>query len=382
MNILFSNFMDTLKISQKNDDDVSLQNEQVLLQSLLPEMPIQQRIFSRSSSPVTICNNFSFENKDKDVNVELLFNNSTPPQIQRNSYVDSSIKLLGKKQDYVSSGNGKTENEDSFEYIALFDGHGSDACIEYIKNMNLNVAFEKQNPAYHLYNLLSDQSIVDISSGSTLVYARVFDTHIEYDYLGDSTIFVYLNDVLVSTNINNHHTTNNKAEIARIQDFGVIEVGYAPVVLNKNTMSLKQSYPYNFQKITSSQQTQHKNSTERTKRNVKRLSTTLVPTQCLGHCGVTGILSCPVIIPYDKNNDKIKIICVSDGVTDVLCLDEKVEDNDYNIIAKLSANDIIDFVEERWMKEWDYEYKGVTTKEKFTSFDDCSVIIYTNEIVA
>ena len=137
MNILFNNFMDTLKISQKNDDDVSLQNEQVLLQSLLPEMPIQQRIFSRSSSPVTICNNFSFENKDKDVNVELLFNNSTPPQIQRNSYVDSSIKLLGKKQDYVSSGNGKTENEDSFEYIALFDGHGSDACIEYIKNMNL-----------------------------------------------------------------------------------------------------------------------------------------------------------------------------------------------------------------------------------------------------
>ena len=97
---------------------------------------------------------------------------------------------------------------------------------------------------------------------------------------------------------------------------------------------------------------------------------------------MTGILSCPVIIPYDKNNDKIKIICVSDGVTEVLCLDEKVEDNDYNIIAKLSANDIIDFVEERWMKEWDYEYKGVTTKEKFTSFDDCSVIIYTNEIVA
>jgi hypothetical protein len=110
------------------------------------------------------------------------------------------------------------------------------------------------------------------------------------------------------------------------------------------------------------------------------LNTNLVPTQCLGHLGVTGIE--PEIYTAEFDDEEyIRVIVYSDGVDDMIC-DDFIEDSEF--MTSANCDEIIEKSKKRWKAQWKVlpdvaDTPGV--KPYITSFgrgDDCSIGIWDN----
>jgi serine/threonine protein phosphatase PrpC len=100
----------------------------------------------------------------------------------------------------------------------------------------------------------------------------------------------------------------------------------------------------------------------------------LVPTQSLGHRGITGLEPSVHIIDI-QSNDEITVIIGSDGLWDMIC-----EEDTQFLSTCSSAEELCKFAEDRWKQEWNYiidmAFPDVMEKTSFDDFDDITVGIY------
>jgi len=239
----------------------------------------------------------------------------------------------GSKQDFFVQGQ-----VGDMHYLGVMDGHGGHACINYVRTLDFDFIASQTDPALTIWNLI--QAKQDFyGSGCTFTFARI--THIiEVWNIGDSLTQVFLNEQVFTSDI---HTFLLPKEVERTHSLIERLVhANAPHVISDIHIQDKPSIVGHF--FTGDK---------------------LVPSQSLGHNGCTGFAPHKLVIPY-KSTDRIRIVCVSDGVTDM-----QVD------LAQGTALEIAKEAERKWNKTW--IYKGHETT--FQSSDDISCVVWENNVV-
>ena len=96
-------------------------------------------------------------------------------------------------------------------------------------------------------------------------------------------------------------------------------------------------------------------------------------TNCLGHNGVTG----KFIEHYEYNfnlDNNIKIIVATDGFWDMFYRDD---DEDIILNAK-NADDLTKHAEKKWKQDWMQVWRGKEYPQKFRTYDDIAVALFSN----
>jgi len=243
----------------------------------------------------------------------------------------------GKDQDYAVCGR-----VNDTDYIAVFDGHGRDRCIDYVRTLVMNDIMGKENPARELWDLV-ERGGNFFESGTTMTMARIKDNTIEIWNIGDSQTHVFINGELVhKTSI---HTFLNPAEIERTRPLiHFIQSSKAPFPVSDTTVENIES-PVGYFKMGES----------------------LVPSQSLGHNGMTGFAPCFKQIQFEPT-DKVRIVCGSDGLFDMLV-----------DVSTGTAEELTGEAERRWRQEWNFfDGKRVYKTNYGGSIDDISCAVWEN----
>jgi serine/threonine protein phosphatase PrpC len=277
--------------------------------------------------------------------------------------ITNKEKQLSKQQDYTVKGHYKNkETDEEFDWIALFDGHGTNLIIDKIKNIDLEKFIATDNPPLALQTFLTNENILSKyeSSGSTMCVAKIYKEYIQCFVVGDSYLFVYQDGNKIYSNP--LHKWNNESEINRLKklDSGLtLTDSITFEVIDENIMT-----SFNSKYLTFSNGLQ------------------IAPTQTIGHNNITGISPEIFYIPLIPNSD-YRILMASDGVFDVLMNDE----DEILEFSKKSCDEIVELAENRWKQSWysvvsneddDSESNKLYGPFKFTDphhFDDISAII-------
>ena len=243
----------------------------------------------------------------------------------------------GKKQDY--SVFGRVNHS---EYIAVFDGHGLDRCINYVRTLPINEIMATENPARTLWDLVESGGNF-YESGTTFTMARITGTRIEIWNIGDSQTHVFLNgENVYKTDI---HTFLNPAEVERTRSLvHFISNSKAPFPVSETRVENVES-PIGYFKMGES----------------------IVPSQSLGHNGMTEFAPSFKEI-YFEPTDKVRIVCGSDGLFDMLV-----------DVSKGTVEELTGEAERRWRQEWEFCDGKRTYKTTYGGcIDDISCAIWEN----
>ena len=241
----------------------------------------------------------------------------------------------GRKQDYFVAGQ-----IGDMHYLGVMDGHGRDACIDYVRTLDFDLIASQSDPAQALWDNIQASGKNFAGSGCTFTFARITDV-IEVWNVGDSETRVYVNDQEFRTEL---HTFHNLKELERTKPLvHFIRQTTAPRVTSSQHIQDLPSFTGYFNNGDS-----------------------LVPSQSMGHNGATGFAPHKQVIPY-KPTDRVRIVCVTDGVTDM------------NVdLAHDSALDIANEANRKWKQPWTYKgYPGI----KFENVDDISAVVWENTVV-
>lgn len=278
--------------------------------------------------------------------------------LYREIIITEHIEQLSKGQDHTISGETIYENQ-KIQYAAVFDGHGSDSVICFIRQISkekMDEIMATKCPATTLYYYINASYICKFneSSGSTMCLARIFSDYIEIINVGDSRGVVFKNDKIEF--ISKEHNYNNIAEQSRI----------------KKEEKFKKFYSVSSIKVIG------KNILEEDiiKYVLFNDDSGLALTQALGHNGKTGIKPTTSIIPY-SNKDSIRIILGSDGFFDMIIHDNNNNfiNSDLLAILDLPGQIILNRAVNRWQQEWEIIYSVEKVQFKKEDCDDVSIIV-------
>lgn len=243
----------------------------------------------------------------------------------------------GSKQDYAVCGHTNTS-----QYVAVFDGHGTHKCIEHIRSLDMDNVMETDNPMLTLWDLTLTDTF---RTGATASIARITGTRIELWSMGDSEIHVFINDKLAySTEV---HTFTNSKEIERTK------------TLVRRIQPVKAPFPVSDTRV------------ENIDSPVGDFITgeSLVPSQSLGHNGMTGFAPCVHVIEF-MPIDKVRIVGGTDGLFDMLVQ-----------VSHGNAQQIVDEAEKRWRMKWDFfDGKRDYKTDYGGTIDDISCVIWENTV--
>jgi serine/threonine protein phosphatase PrpC len=306
-------------------------------------------------------------------------------QNTRTIYHDCKTVQLDKRQDFSQKGKGKDTFGDKgeFDYIVVMDGHGDPRyfkkCFSDIVDiMDFSTLLATENPVNSIVDFIDLHSrlsmkVVGINAflqvGSTLSIAKIYNNPDKIKVVcysvGDSRIAIYKNGSQVY--INEPHTIMTLREHDRLRSklidgSATIVDGHNFKLINSNTITRCENNRVLF-----------------TYGNY--LDTNLVPTQCLGHLGVTGIDPEIYTAEFDAS-DNIRVIVYSDGVDDMIC-DELIEDTEF--MVSHICDEIIDKSVKKWNSPWIVVTAAADTGAQkdvvtttFGKGDDCSVGIWDN----
>lgn len=243
----------------------------------------------------------------------------------------------GKNQDYAVFGRVKDS-----DYIAVFDGHGYDNCIQYVRSLKMDEIMTTENPARTLWDLVESGGNFS-NSGTTFTMARITGTLIEIWNIGDSQTHVFLNGENVYKS--DIHTFLNPAEVERTKPLiHFIRSEKAPFPVS-DTLVENIDSPIGYFKMDEA----------------------LVPSQSLGHNGMTDFAPSFQQIRF-KPTDKVRIVCGSDGLFDM-----RID------VSNGSALELAQEANRRWLKEWDFFDGKRTHKTTYGGIiDDISCAIWEN----
>jgi hypothetical protein len=281
--------------------------------------------------------------------------------INRPSHViDVSTKLsqLSKKQDFVISEQAIDKNTgELFNWIVVFDGHGSNDCIDFIRQIPLQDMIEfiiSENPIENLSDYINKNIELDFSSGSTMCLIKIYLNRIICINCGDSQAAIYRNGELEF--ITEEHNYKNEKEKLRLGN----NVNYLPSsnikIEDINTLiSVYSEY------------------IEWKAENYTKLACS----QCLGHNGITGCAPDTDIIPITQG-DRFKVILGSDGLWDMVMKDNE---EDISQLYEMDAEKIMNQTVERWLQPWNMidrlNNNSIIHHSKYKPYqcDDIAVIV-------
>jgi serine/threonine protein phosphatase PrpC len=256
--------------------------------------------------------------------------------------METAIIQHGSQQDYAVSGY-----VGDMQYIAVMDGHGTNECINFMRELDFDEVASAPNPAEALWDKVENGGTF-IRSGSTLTFARVYENIIDVWNVGDSTTVVFINDELVYTTTK--HNFSNPDEIKRVRDqklVSFIRPGKSPFPVSETTIENIESPVGVFPN--------HEH---------------LVPSQSYGHGGLTGFAPSRKQLVFHPT-DKVRIVCGSDGLFDML-VDVKTG----------SAQNLVQEASRRWRKtDWVFLDGKTQIRTKYCDEDDISCAIWENKIV-
>jgi serine/threonine protein phosphatase PrpC len=269
-------------------------------------------------------------------------------------YFESVEKQLGSGQDFAY-----VTKADEYTGGMVCDGHGLSGCINVIRSMNMTEILSSAEPIQTMHDILESMGpLIHLQSGSTAVYAKIFDDHVDCGSIGDSSIIIFVNGHVVWQN--KPHNYSNPSEMARLCGKCVAKRDWCPKMISETELVMVPSPRITF--------------------NDTRVI--LVPTQSLGHRNATGFA--PEIHRVDfVHGDLVRVVLFSDGVSDMLC---DTLPNDTTSLLTMSAVEIAQRAETRWRKMWDCvaDYRDIANSaRKPTQFppngyDDVSVAVIQN----
>lgn len=247
-------------------------------------------------------------------------------------------------QDYIIIGHCE-----DFSYYIIFDGHGSDTIIDFIRTIPeeiMNKIMEKEKSIEEMQMFITVNANLEKteSSGSTMCGCKIYSDKLILMNCGDSHAICCINDDFFKTDI---HDYTNENEVRRVKALdATFENNSQLRVIDETTIESIPGYYTVFS-------------------NGRRIK----PTQVLGHSGVTG--TNPFYRTFAiEDSDKIQIIIGSDGLWDMIC------DNDLQCLFAKNAKEIAEFAYMRWTQPWNYLYEGKIYNQSFPrdNIDDISVI--------
>jgi serine/threonine protein phosphatase PrpC len=249
--------------------------------------------------------------------------------------MESFSHQTGSGQDYA--GHGMVANT---KYCFVMDGHGTDACIQFLRTIDMDAIALAPSPPLAVQDLILKHKQNLWKSGSTFILARIVDhVMLEIFHVGDSKAQVFINKDLIHETVD--HVFSNPAEIERTRNTVKISDTKAPFPISSTEIDYVDSPVGHFDNGES-----------------------LVPSQSFGHNEITGLLPGHFTITIHPL-DHVRVVCGSDGFWDMLPTDVMT------LSAKLLADQSVDC----WNQDW--IYKGSKTSYG-GNIDDVSVAILDN----
>lgn len=242
--------------------------------------------------------------------------------------INAKVNQLSKKQDYIISEQSiDSETGELFNWSVVFDGHGSNDCIQFIRNIpmqTMNEFVSSNKPIENLAKYINDNLKLNVSSGSTMCLIKIYQNRIVCINCGDSQAAVYKNGKLEF--ITEEHSFKNEKEKTRLADNVTYIPSYDIAIRDENTLISVYSEYIEWNED----------------------YTKLACSQALGHNGVTGCVPDTVVIPITPG-DRYKVIIGSDGLWDMI-----IKENEEDILQlwNMDTDAIMKQTTERWLQKW------------------------------
>jgi len=296
--------------------------------------------------------------------------------------IHSKLLQLCKKQDDLWTGISiNPVTGESYSYGIIIDGHGHNSGVDDIRAIlqtHLAAILESEDPQHiiqsqlevlkqeHLAKIQSSvfaDATIDritnnlLQSGSTFICAKLYNNRIECFSIGDSEIYVLKNgDIVYHNPIHNWENEMEKQRLLARKDIHVYpkpsircQIMSPTTLCQKKTHTIQYTYQHTF-----------------------------IPSQALGHGGITEFAPERQTIYYDKS-DTIKVVLGSDGLWDVFMPSHP---EDFHRLLNCDAEELADVAESRWKQCWHLAktendindvYDEISGFDK-TMYDDVAVI--------
>ena len=306
---------------------------------------------------------------------------------------DYTIKQCDKKQDFVITGKYENENKDnnlSFSWIVLADGHGSSLVIDALRKLPWSLIINSNSMEKDIFIKMRELGD-SMGSGATLSIVKIYPTYVDCYWIGDSLIKIFRNDDEIF--YSRPHNFENFNELCRMKTnnirFDTLWVlrPFDPITitLQKDAYFLFIDFTNNrFDKINMTRSLGH-NCLTGYKFDYKRIHFK-VPEQNILNQGTPDSLETSSI--NNINKTIYKIVVASDGLWDVFS--ESVEDHIIISNHETLSNELVDIAYGRWTQEWNfikpmcasinYSSMNLHKTKRFSRTDDIAVCTWTGII--
>ena len=331
--------------------------------------------------------------EEVDLEEEDVFKELPPPSPKMLTIVDTAIKQLCNKQDIIvaltiSHKEGVTPEDGDLpiDVIAVMDGHGPDLVTDIVRELDFAHHFTKLNTPSSMQSIILASCNEKKDESDKLAYSPSKMSYNEYiskkirrntlndsgttysaayvhrnektgvlkviaEWLGDSPIFVLVNNELVFESIAHHASNSKEVELMKQKGF-ITDVSTSKGGFEMISDLEIVSKPGKYATLKNGDGSQ------------------LACTRSLGHNGITCIEAETATI-IAKMTDEVKIIVCSDGVGDMLHLGYDIEK-----LKKYYAEDLVDLAESRWKQTWKVHGTEAITRFPSNGYDDCSAAVW------
>ena len=270
------------------------------------------------------------------------------------------MEQMYKCQDQTYLGTAVDEiTGEPFQYAVVFDGHGGDDCITFIRSLsdeNRAEIFGKRAPVEAMAKLVNENVSGRLCGGSTMNLTKVYKDHIECINCGDSQAAIFKDGELIYLTV--MHNWENNQEKQRLETMGVF---FTPstdikVVDNSRMHGVYTEYA-----------------------NWSSDGTQLACSQALGSNGKTGYAPHHEVIPILPGYT-YKVIAGSDGFWDMVIKDNPIEMQSF---ADFTAEQGVAFACSRWLQPWEMKPMNKTTYTtgQFSKMEADDVCVVTVDII-
>jgi serine/threonine protein phosphatase PrpC len=285
-------------------------------------------------------------------------------------YLDTQERQLGKGQDIAISGKNLLNNNGKLcDWILVADGHGGYLIINIIKKLitdNKLIEIIATNEPMDTLVANLKTNFIGSNSGTTCIIVKIFEDNLIQSWnVGDSQIAIYINKQLHY--ISCPHNMKNPLEQIRLADRikrGRVYIEkmkeYVPIIATKTTMKTRVGEYIYFG------------------------NNQIAMTQALGDDWVTGIAPEKYEYIFDSG-DEVRVVAGTDGFWDHYISDGPDAEEDFIDIVSLSAYHLINKMEQRWKKDWEYIWNPKDETDIITvsyegGYDDIGLAIWSNRM--